>query len=310
VTGPLTLTTTLTGWTLDIPSLVVVLLLGAGYLAGVRAQQQPWQRSRTVAFLAGLALILVVTCSFLGRYADILFWARAAQVITLLMVAPLLLAMGSPVALALGALPETGQTRLRRVLASRVARVLTYPATASLLLVALPWALYFTGWYPAVLANPVVDQVTRLVLLVAGFLYFYSRLQLDPVPRKYPHLISVVITFVEVVFDAALGLVLWLSPHLVAEAHYTALHRTWGPSMRTDQIIGAGVLWLVGDLAGLPFLGALMSRMAKDDAREAEEIDQELDQREVEQAAEAEPGAPARLWWEDDPQLAERFRRR
>jgi hypothetical protein len=53
-----------------------------------------------------------------------------------------------------------------------------------------------------------------------------------------------------------------------------------------------------------------MSRMAKDDAREAEEIDQELDQREVEQAAEAEPGAPARLWWEDDPQLAERFRRR
>ncbi|HWC83314.1 MAG TPA: cytochrome c oxidase assembly protein [Pseudonocardiaceae bacterium] len=314
MTTPLTLTETLTGWTFDIPAVVFVLLVGGLYLAGVRRFPEAWPRSRTTSFGIGLALILLVTCSFLGGYADILFWARAAQVITLLMLAPLCLAMGSPVALALGSLPERGQDRLRRAMAGRFARVLTYPATASLLLVALPWALYFTPWYPAVLDNAALDQVTRLVLLLAGFTYFYSRLQLDPVPHHYPHLISVMITFVEVIFDAALGLVLWLSPHLVAQGHYQALHRSWGPSLRTDQIIGAGVLWLVGDVAGLPFLGALMSRMAKDDAREAAEIDQRLDEEELAAAADApdsdEPAAPARLWWENDPQLAERFRRR
>jgi cytochrome c oxidase assembly factor CtaG len=154
------------------------------------------------------------------------------------------------------------------------------------------------------------------VLLAVGFLYFYSRLQLDPVPHKYPHLISVVITFVEVIFDAALGLVLWLNPHIVAQSHYQALDRFWGPSERTDQIIGAGVLWLVGDLTGLPFLGALMSRMAQDDAVEAAEIDRELDAKEASEAAAAAesttagvPNEPARLWWEDDPALADRFRR-
>jgi cytochrome c oxidase assembly factor CtaG len=237
--------------------------------------------------------------SFFGVYANTLFWVRATQVITLLMVVPLCLALGAPVTLAL--------PWVRPLLASRFLRVLTFPATASLLLVVTPWLLYFTGWYPAVLRNTVVDHLTRLTLLLVGFLYFYSRLQLDPVPHKYPHLISVVITFVEVIFDAALGLVLWLSPHLVAETYYQAVGRTWGPSLRTDQILGAGVLWLIGDLAGLPFLGALINRMSHDDATEAAAIDRRLD--EAEAAASSEPDTPPRLWWEDDPVLAERFRR-
>jgi cytochrome c oxidase assembly factor CtaG len=303
---PLTLSTVLGGWTFDVPTIGLVVALGVGYVVAVRRYTRMtaarWPRSRNVAFGAGIGLIAVMGVSFFGRYADVLFWVRAAQVITLLMVAPLCLALSSPVALALATLPS-GEF-LRRALAGRAARVLTFPATASLLLVATPWVLYFTGWYPAVLDNTIVDHVTRLALLLVGFLYFYSRLQLDPVPHKYPHLISVVITFVEVIFDAALGLVLWLNPHIVAEGYYQAVGRTWGPSLRTDQIVGAGVLWLVGDLAGLPFLGALLHRMSHDDAAEAAEIDRHLDEQE---ATTTTP--PTRLWWEDDPVLAERFRR-
>lgn len=312
---PLDRTAVVTGWTADAPTIAVVVLLAVGYAAAVRAYRREtgsaWPRSRTVAFGVGVGLIALTGVSFLGRYADTLFWVRAADVIASLMVAPLCLAMSAPVALALATLPETGRNRLRRVLAGRPARVLTFPATASLLLVATPWALYFTGWYQAVLTDTVVDHLTRLALLLVGFLYFYSRLQLDPVPHRYPHLISVVITFVEVIFDAALGLVLWLSPHIVAEAYYQAVGRGWGPSLRDDQIFGAGVLWLVGDLAGLPFLGALMKRMAHDDAIEAAEIDRELDQRDAARAAEETTGEPTgpRLWWEDDPVLSERFRR-
>ena len=46
--------------------------------------------------------------SFFGTYADTLFWVRAAEVITLLMVVPLCLAMSSPVALAMATLPGLG----------------------------------------------------------------------------------------------------------------------------------------------------------------------------------------------------------
>jgi cytochrome c oxidase assembly factor CtaG len=315
---PLHLTTVFTAWTADLPTIVFVVALGFGYVAAVHRYAavtgSAWPRSRNVAFGTGLGLIALMGVSFFGRYADTLFWVRAADVITMLMVVPLCLALSSPVALAFATLPTAGQERLRRVLGSKAARVVTFPASASLLLVAIPWALYFTGWYPTVLANGVVDHLTRLVLLLVGFLYFYSRLQLDPVPHKYPHMISVVITFVEVIFDAALGLVLWLNPHIVAETFYQGVARGWGPSPRNDQIFGAGVLWLVGDLAGLPFLGALMKRMAHDDAIEAAEIDQELDEQDAVNAAlpadpETGQATRPRLWWEDDPVLSERFRR-
>jgi len=290
----------LTGWTPDPPTIALVVVLGAGYVTAVRRSVTRWPRSRHVAFGAGLGLIALMGLSFFGTYANTLFWVRAAQVIALLMVVPLCLALSSPVALALAVWPG-----LRAVLASRALRVLTFPATASVLLLATPWLLYFTGWYPAVLGNAVVDHLSRLALLLVGFLYFYSRLQLDPVPHRYPHLISVVITFVEVIFDAALGLVLWLNPHIVAESYYQAVGRTWGPSLRTDQIVGAGVLWIVGDLAGLPFLGALMNRMSHDDAAEAADIDRQLDEADAATPDET----PPRLWWEDDPTLTERFRR-
>jgi cytochrome c oxidase assembly factor CtaG len=313
---PFGLVTVLTQWKLDLPSILFVALVGTVYyLAAHRltARGGSWARGRKIAFGTGLGLILFFSVSFFGAYADVLFWARAGQVITLLMLAPLCLAMGSPVALALETVSERAAGRIRKVLASKAARVISFPASGSVLLIATPWAFYFTGWYPAVLTSGVVDALSRLALLVIGFVYFYSRLQLDPVPHKYPHLISVVITFVEVIFDAALGLVLWLSPHIVAQDYYQALARNWGPSLDNDQIIGAGILWIAGDAAGLPFLGALMRRMSVDDEQEAAEIDRELDEQEKaaqELTDEGEPAATgSALWWENDPMLAERFRR-
>jgi cytochrome c oxidase assembly factor CtaG len=308
--------TAVTQWTLDVPTILFAAIIGAGYLLAVRrltARGESWARGRKVAFASGLGLILFFSVSFFGVYADTLFWARAGQVITLLMLAPLCLAMGSPVALALATLPPAGADRLRKVLASKVMRVISFPASGSVLLIATPWLFYFTSWYPAVLSNAVVDEFSKLALLVIGFAYFYARLQLDPVPHKYPHLISMVITFVEVIFDAALGLVLWLNPHIVAQHYYQALDRNWGPSLRNDQIIGAGILWIAGDAAGLPFLGALMRRMSVDDDKEAAEIDRQLDEQEAAASAPAtesdEEAPPSRLWWEDDPMLAQRFHR-
>jgi hypothetical protein len=135
-----------------------------------------------------------------------------------------------------------------------------------------------------------------------------------------------------VIFDGVLGLTLWLGP-LVAAQYYLALHRGWGPDLRMDQIIGAGVMWIGGDLAGLPFLAAVMNRMMHEDHRHAVAIDAELDALEAAstgRADAAEPPAvpatgiatqttppsiqsgtrpPTRLWWQDHPELAKRFHR-
>ncbi|GHF89121.1 cytochrome c oxidase assembly protein [Amycolatopsis bartoniae] len=289
-----------TAWTADVPAIVFVLLLGGGYLFAAR-RVPGWARGRTTAFLAGLATILLLTCSFLGVYDDVLFWVRALQVVVLLMVTPLLLALGAPLTLVLAVVPFAD--RLRRLGRGTVARTLTFPLVITVLLIVPPFLIYLTPLYELTLRHGAVDELVRLGLICCGFVYFWTRLRLDPTPREDHHLVSFSISFAEVVVDAALGLVLWLGP-LRAADYYHALARTWGPDLRTDQIVGAGILWIGGDLAGLPFVGALFTRWMRDDDRQAEKIDRELDEQEQSQERPS-----SGLWWENDPQLAERFKR-
>jgi cytochrome c oxidase assembly factor CtaG len=101
-------------------------------------------------------------------------------------------------------------------------------------------------------------------------------------------------------------LVIWQGS-LIGAAYYSELHRSWGPDQRLDQTIGAGVLWILGDLVGWPFVLLLMRALSRDEKAQAVEVDAELDAAE---AAESETPAPSGLWWENDPELRERFRRR
>ncbi|MGW3998676.1 cytochrome c oxidase assembly protein [Amycolatopsis sp. NPDC004772] len=279
--------------TFDAPAVLGVLAAGALYLRAARGRG--WPPGRTTAFLAGLATIPVVTCSPLAVYDTTFFWVRAVQTVTLLMITPLLLALGAPLRLLL----DTVDARwLRRHGRGPLARALTFPPVVTVVLVAPVLVLYLTPLYDLTLRSPLVDDLVRLALVLAGFTYFWTRLGLDPTPREDPHLVTVWIAFAEVIFDGALGLVLWLGP-LLAPAHYAAAHPGWGPDLRTDQIIGAGVLWIGGDVAGLPFVVALFVRWARDDERRAKQLDVRLDE-----------APPTGLWWESDPALAERFGRR
>jgi cytochrome c oxidase assembly factor CtaG len=280
--------------TFDVPAVLGVLAAGTLYVRATRGRA--WPPGRTTAFLAGLATIVVVTCSPLAVYDTTFFWVRAVQTVTLLMITPLLLAMGAPVRLLLDSLPRAAW--LRRHGRGPLARALTFPPVVTVVLVAPVLVLYLTPLYDLTLRSPLVAGLMRLVLVLAGFTYFWTRLGLDPTPREDPHLVSIWIALTEVIFDGALGLVLWLGP-LLAPAHYAAAHPGWGPDPRTDQIIGAGVLWIGGDVAGLPCVVALFVRWARDDERRAEQIDAKLDE-----------SPPTGLWWENDPALAERFKRR
>lgn len=314
--APLTPTRVLTAWTPNPPVLLAVLLLAVGYLAGVAALRRRggnWPRARTVCFLlGGVGSLAVVGLSFLGVYGDSLFWVRALQNLLLLMFTPMFLALGAPLTLLRDIASPAVRARAGTVLHSLPARVITFPPVVTLVLVVPPLVLYLTPLYEHTLRSPAIGDLTGAVLLGAGFLYFWSRLRVDPVPRPGSYLVTMWITVAEVIVDAALGLVLWLGP-VIATGYYLSLGRTWGPDLRTDQDIGAGILWLGGDLIGLPFLATVLVRMTREDEQEAVRIDAELDAAEaVAASAEGVQGvsaAPPRLWWEDVPELAERMRR-
>ncbi|MFJ5925111.1 cytochrome c oxidase assembly protein [Kitasatospora sp. NPDC092948] len=304
-------------WTLEPAVAALTVLLAGGYLVGVR-RRSGWPWYRTAAFLGGLAVWVWTTCSGLGVYERVLFADRAVQLVLLLMLVPLLLALGAPVSLLAETLPQAGRARLNAALSGRVSRVLMFPLVSTVLLVVPPWLLYFTPWYTATLTGTAGNIGFHLVLVLLGLLYFWPRLQLDPVAHEYPLMIGVVISFVEVVFDAALALVLLYGGHVIAEPYYASLARDWGPSLARDQFIGGNAIWILGDVVGLPFLVALIRRLIVTGRAETAAVDAALDaaeQARVEaraatRTADADPDedpAGDRPWWLDDPNLRHRY---
>jgi cytochrome c oxidase assembly factor CtaG len=316
----LTVLRAFTAWRLNLVTAIVA-VLGVGYLLGVRrlrARGTDWSASRTYGFVCGgMGSLLLAGSGFVEVYAGTLFWVRAVQNVMLLMISPMLCAIGAPLSLLREFLPAGVRSVLGRVLRSTVARRLTYPLVITPVFVAPMPVLYLSPLYPASLSHGRVGGLVGLGLFGCGWMYFWTRFRVDPTPRRDPYLVSLGISVVEVVFDGCLGLFVWLGP-LLAAGYYEALARPWGPSPRIDQIVGAGILWIGGDLAGLPFLGVVLRRMTSEDEREAERVDAELDLADVR----SEVGSPdvrteaaavedrPRLWWEDHPELAERFRRR
>ena len=307
---PLTVSSALASWRPDVPVLVVAVALGIGYWRGARRGSVA--PSRATAFYGGLVLWAATAVSFLGVYADTLFWVRSLQFTVLLFVVAFLLALGTPFTVLRGALGETGKARFDAALSSPPAQFLTYPVTTALAILALPWLVFKTPWYTALLESRPVDEATGIAVVLIGFCYFYSRLQADPTPKKYPQLITLLLTVTEVIGDGALGLVLAMGD-IVASDHYGA--RAWGPSLRIDQVVGAGILWILGDVLGVPFIVAVMRALRAEERLVEKRTDETLDQIEAAQTRQTEPSeddgpkAVSGLWWENDPQLRERFRR-
>ena len=320
--GPpeLTVLRAFTEWAPDPWALAFIVVLGVLYLAGVRQLRrsgQGWPAGRIVAFCGlGLGFAVIATMSFVGVYQSVLFYARGVQTILLLLVVPLFLAIGRPLSMAIAVLPRVGPA-LEAAIRSPVAKALTFPAVTTLVIVVTPFLLYFTPWYAAGFHSAAVRELTYLALLAPGFVFFWTLLRVDPVPKAYPYLVSLWVTGAEVVGDAVLGLAVIADQNLIASAYYHALARPWGPSLSTDQVLGGGALWILGDIVGLPFLAAQLIQMIREDEAEAEVIDAELDARDAEPAVtlgatpgSAGDGAPAahRPWWESDPRFADRFR--
>jgi cytochrome c oxidase assembly factor CtaG len=318
--GPpkLTFATALTQWRLDVPVLVLIVALGAWYVASARKVTRggaPWRSGRTVAFVGlGLGFLLIATMAWPGAYEGVLFYARATQTVLLVLVVPLFLAMGKPLTLLSEAQPKIGR-RVERAVRSRAAKAVTFPAITTLLLVAVPMIMYFTSWYTHVFTSAAVRELTYLILIVPGYVFFWTLLRVDPVPREYPYGVAMWITAAEVVGDAFFGIAVIADQTLIGAAHYHAVGYPYGPSLATGQVIGGGIIWVLGDFVGLPFLAVQLIQMMRADKQEAAAIDAVLDARDVERAAAAvtpagadEPGEADRPWWESDPLITDRFK--
>ena len=284
----------LTAWTVEPVPLAGALLAAALYLFGVhrmRAAGNPWPPVRTVMFLGpGLGSLLVATQSALATYDTVLLSVHMVQHMVLAMITPIFLALGAPVTLALRTLPPRGRATLLRIVQSRVAAVLTFPAVAGVLFVVNPFALYFSGLYEQTLRHPWLHDAMHVHFVLIGSLWFWSLLGIDPLPRRLSYPMRVIAAFATLPFHAFMGVAIMSASTLIAGDWYTAQHREWGHSPQADQEWAGGILWSSGDLIGLIVFAVLFKQWVRASEREAKREDRRLDR--IEAAERARAAAP------------------
>jgi putative membrane protein len=267
---------------LELESLVSVLLvLSAGlYLYGVyrlRSRGDRWPVGRTLLFLGpGLGSIAFVTVTGIEAYDDTLLSVHMIQHMVLGMVAPIFLALGAPVTLALRTLPVGPRRKLVAVLHSRPAKVLTFPLLAYAIFVANPFALYFTGLYRATLEHAWLHEWVHIHFLVTGCLFFWPLLGLDPLPGRWPYPGRALLMLLSTPFHAVLGLTIMQSATLIAGDWYPDLHLTWADPAK-DQVLAGSILWAGGEVVSVTMLAVLVTQWMHDADKEGRRVDRRLD---------------------------------
>lgn len=270
-----------------VPTLAIV-LTGMVYLWGVRRltkRGDTWSWTRTLAFvLGGLGTLVVALCSGLARYDDVLFGAHMVQHMLLAMVAPVFLALGAPITLALRTLPRRPRKVLLSVLHSRVAKIVSFPAIPWLLFIGSPFALYFSGWYPATLTSTSLHDLLHLHFVLVGCFFFWPIIGIDPLPGRVSHPFRILILFASMPFHAFLGVAIMSvslnGNGLIAAPQYLAIGVSRAQAVFQQQV-GGGLIWASGDIVGLLFIMVAVVQWMKASEREAVREDRRLDRLEA-----------------------------
>jgi putative copper resistance protein D len=264
-------------------TLVLVVAAGA-YLYGVhrlKARGDRWPAARTWLFLGpGLGSIALVTLSGLHAYDTTLLSVHMVQHMVLSMVAPIFLALGAPVTLALRTAPGRPRRALVAVLHSRLARVLAFPLVAYAIFVVNPFALYFTGLYRLTLEHELLHELVHAHFVLTGCLFFWPLVGLDPLPGRWPYPARALLMVLSVPFHTVLGLTIMQSSTLLGGDWYPSLHLAWADPA-TDQQVAGGVLWAGGELVSVTMLAVLVVQWMRASEREARRVDRELDRQEA-----------------------------
>ncbi|MEV8615231.1 cytochrome c oxidase assembly protein [Amycolatopsis sp. NPDC051373] len=273
----------LTDWRFDLIYGTAAIVLAGLYLAGVwrlRKRGDSWPTGRIVAWLAGCLVLLIATSSGIGRYSPAMFSVHMGTHMLLSMVVPVLLVLGGPVTLALRALPTAGSGAppgprewLLAAVHSPVSRFLTHPVVALLLFVGSFYALYFSGLFDAALNYHWAHLAMNAHFLLAGYVFYWPVIGVDPAPRKIPPVGRLGMMFAAMPFHAFFGVILMNMQAVIGQEFYTSLRLPWVGDLLTDQRLGGGIAWAAGEVPVLLVLIALLVQWARADEREAKRKD-------------------------------------
>ncbi|GAA2721721.1 bifunctional copper resistance protein CopD/cytochrome c oxidase assembly protein [Actinocorallia aurantiaca] len=275
--APVTVARLASLWRFDLFWVVLVLVLGGLYLAGVlrlRRRGDSWPAGRTTAWCVALVSIVIVTLSGVSTYAPILFSVHMAQHMTLAMLTPIFLVLGAPVTLALRALrpAEVRGDRgprewLTAFLGSRFTKVVAHPVVAGVLFIGSTYALYFSPAFEWMMRNHLGHIGMLMHFLLSGYLFYWVIIGVDPSPHKIPHVGRLLMLFVTMPFHAFFGIALMNMGQPLAPSWYESVQPPWGVSAVHDLQTGGAIAWGFGEIPTFIVLIAIVVQWAVSDQR-------------------------------------------
>ena len=275
-----------TQWRPDTFWLPIALFLALWYAAAVgrlRSRGDHWSAARTVAWFAGLAMLVWATSGSPGVYGRVLFSMHMVQHMTVALAVPALLVLGAPVTLALRTTKRrTDGSRgprewLLGVVHSTPARVLGSPIVAPLLVVVSLVVFYYSSLLEISLRTHTGHLLMTLHFLLSGYLFANVVVGVDPGPRRPPYPLRVLVILVTFGFHALFSVSLMAQEQVLAGSWFSLFDRPWGRSLIDDQYLGASLGWALGDYPLALLAVALVASWVGADRRERQRLDRRAD---------------------------------
>ena len=113
--------------------------------------------------------------------------------------------------------------------------------------------------------------------LLAGYLFAWVLVGIDPGPKRWPPSLRLVILFATISFHAFFGVALTTGTTLLAPTFYQGLNLPWTVDLLADQRIGGAVAWGVGELPTLILALLVTLAWVRSDAAETLRLDRQAD---------------------------------
>ena len=284
--GPLTGSDWLTVWRIDWLWFGVSVLAVSLYLVGVRrmrARGDSWPALRTIGWVLGWAIFVWATCGAPGVYGSVLFSIHMLMHMTVSMSAPILMVLAAPVSLALRTLtPRQDNTLGPRELLlglvhSRFLAVIGNPVVAAAIFFGSLVIFYFSPLFELALRTHTGHVLMTAHFLLAGYLFVWVLVGIDPGPKRWPPSLRLIILFVTISFHAFFGVALTTGTTLLAPTFYKSLHLPWAVDLLADQRNGGAVAWGVGELPTLILALLVTLAWVRSDAAETKRLDRQAD---------------------------------
>jgi cytochrome c oxidase assembly factor CtaG len=275
------------GWNPEWFMLTISLVAAALYTFGViriKQNQIQWSTLRTISFMVGVGLVIWTTNAGISMYSKVSFEYHMIQHMTLSMIAPIFIVIGTPITLALRALPAQKTTDHRSIrewilalLHSGYSNLITHPLIVLAIFTFGLYGLYFTPLFATLMASHTGHIFMELHFLISGLLFSYVVVGSDPSPRNVPYWARLMIVLVGLSLHAFFAIAIMQSGEPIGADWYIQVQPPWLPNLLADTTAGGSIAWALGEIPTFSLLVIVAVMWSRDDTRLAKQLDRAAD---------------------------------